>query len=99
MYDQTIIYDGNDASTEFNCAITENNEGKNCVVNFTLTENVDGPLYVYYNLKNYYQNHRRYVKSRSALQLEGSVSAPLHTHSLFLFSCLPFPAPYLWFLV
>ncbi|KAJ1440062.1 CDC50/LEM3 family [Sesbania bispinosa] len=27
------------------------------------------PIYIYYQLDNYYQNHRRYVKSRSDLQL------------------------------
>lgn len=31
------------------------------------------PIYVYYELDNYYQNHRRYVKSRSSLQLLGEV--------------------------
>ncbi|CAN0471674.1 unnamed protein product [Laminaria digitata] len=29
------------------------------------------PVFVYYELANYYQNHRRYVKSRSSLQLLG----------------------------
>jgi len=36
-----------------------------------LSQDVTGPIYVYYELKNFYQNHRRYVKSRSAYQLEG----------------------------
>lgn len=31
------------------------------------------PVFVYYELNNYYQNHRRYVKSRSSLQLLGEV--------------------------
>lgn len=31
------------------------------------------PIYVYYELDNYFQNHRRYVKSRSSLQLLGEV--------------------------
>ena len=29
------------------------------------------PVYVYYQLDNFYQNHRRYVKSRSDAQLRG----------------------------
>ena len=31
-----------------------------------------GPVYVYYQLDNFYQNHRRYVKSRSFDQLNGN---------------------------
>jgi len=30
------------------------------------------PIYLYYQLTNYYQNHRRYVKSRSDQQLDGN---------------------------
>jgi hypothetical protein len=32
---------------------------------------VQGPIYVYYGLTNFYQNHRRYVKSRDNQQLNG----------------------------
>jgi len=32
---------------------------------------VQGPVYVYYELDNFYQNHRRYVKSRDEKQLFG----------------------------
>ena len=28
-------------------------------------------MYLYYEIKNFYQNHRRYVKSRDAAQLRG----------------------------
>ncbi|CAN0542736.1 unnamed protein product, partial [Ectocarpus sp. 12 AP-2014] len=33
-----------------------------------------GPIYVYYELRKFYQNHRSYVKSRSFDQLKGGVS-------------------------
>lgn len=33
------------------------------------------PVYVYYQLDNFYQNHRRYVKSRSFSQLQGNYLA------------------------
>ena len=31
-----------------------------------------GPVYVYYELNNYYQNHRLYAKSLSDPQLKGN---------------------------
>lgn len=34
------------------------------VTNFTIGANMVAPVYVYYQLDNFYQNHRRYVKSR-----------------------------------
>jgi hypothetical protein len=37
----------------------------------TLTEKMEAPIFVYYELENFYQNHRRYVKSRSYKQLRG----------------------------
>lgn len=37
----------------------------------TVPEDMEGPVYVYYELSNYFQNHRRYVKSRSDTQLRG----------------------------
>lgn len=37
-----------------------------------ITEKIIAPVYVYYQLDNFYQNHRRYVKSRSFSQLQGT---------------------------
>ena len=37
----------------------------NCTENFTLDENWEGDVYMYYGLENFYQNHRRYIVSRS----------------------------------
>lgn len=34
---------------------------------------MNGPVYVYYELDNFYQNHRRYVKSRDYYQLRGEI--------------------------
>lgn len=38
------------------------------------TEDWQGPVYMYYGLTNFYQNHRRYVKSRDDKQLYGDVT-------------------------
>jgi hypothetical protein len=41
-----------------------------CYYNITLPE-IESPVYVYYEIKNFYQNHREYMKSRSYKQLMG----------------------------
>jgi hypothetical protein len=43
-----------------------------CNVTLNITEKIVAPVYVYYQLDNFYQNHRRYVKSRSFAQLQGT---------------------------
>lgn len=42
-----------------------------CKIPFTLVNDFHGKVYMYYGLSNYYQNHRRYVKSRDDDQLLG----------------------------
>lgn len=45
-----------------------------CKINFVLPMDFDGEVYMYYGLTNFYQNHRRYVKSRDDNQLLGILS-------------------------
>jgi hypothetical protein len=47
---------------------------KTCNLNFTFNKNINEPIYVYYELTNYFQNHKRYFQSRSMEQLWGQVS-------------------------
>ncbi|XP_042056705.1 ALA-interacting subunit 1-like [Salvia splendens] len=42
---------------------------KTCIRSLTIPKKMRQPIYVYYQLDNFYQNHRRYVKSRSDRQL------------------------------
>ncbi|EFA10416.1 cell cycle control protein 50A isoform X1 [Tribolium castaneum] len=42
-----------------------------CIIPFTLDSDFKGKVYMYYGLSNFYQNHRRYVKSRDDNQLLG----------------------------
>ena len=42
-----------------------------CQVTLNVDTDISAPIYVYYQLENFYQNHRRYVKSRSNTQLLG----------------------------
>jgi hypothetical protein len=71
VYESIYYYDDVDHANRGDCSISNTNEGKFCQVSFQLSEDVDGPLYVYYQLRKYYQNHRRYFKSISYPQLLG----------------------------
>ncbi|CAN0206686.1 unnamed protein product, partial [Discosporangium mesarthrocarpum] len=66
-----IRYDGEDVDVE-GCRVSAPNEGMQCSVQFNISRHMDPPIYVYYQLENFFQNHRRYVKSRSADQLLGN---------------------------
>ncbi|KAJ3332993.1 hypothetical protein HDU76_012336 [Blyttiomyces sp. JEL0837] len=42
---------------------------RKCTINFNIDSDMTGPVYLYYRLTNFYQNHRRYVKSFDSSQL------------------------------
>ena len=42
-----------------------------CTVTLKVEEKMEKPVYLYYQLDNFYQNHRRYVRSRNDEQLRG----------------------------
>jgi hypothetical protein len=44
----------------------------NCTLTFQIPSNMQAPVFVYYELNNYYQNHRLYAISVSPEQLSGS---------------------------
>lgn len=44
----------------------------NCRVPISLNKDFEGEVFFYYGLTNFYQNHRRYVKSRDDNQLLGN---------------------------
>eukprot|EP01033_Poteriospumella_lacustris_P018239 gene18239-13105_t len=65
------MYDGSEIDESSSCVITEGNSGSTCEISFTFDEDVTGPMYVYYEIHKFYQNHRTYTKSRSSEQLMG----------------------------
>ncbi|XP_073003270.1 ALA-interacting subunit 3-like [Typha latifolia] len=48
---------------------------KTCTRTLKVPKDMDQPIYVYYQLDNFYQNHRRYVKSRNDAQLKDAGKA------------------------
>ncbi|KAE8742953.1 hypothetical protein FOCC_FOCC011447 [Frankliniella occidentalis] len=55
-----------------------------CKLEFKLEHDFEGKVYMYYGLTNFYQNHRRYVKSRDDNQLLGRLSTTP------AYDCMPF---------
>lgn len=54
-----------------NCEVTKWNLPQTCEVTIDVEEDMSAPVYFYYEMHNFYQNHRMYVKSRDDLQLAG----------------------------
>ena len=46
-----------------------------CKINITLDEDIDSPVFVYYQLDGFFQNSRRYVKSKNVEQLMGETDS------------------------
>ena len=88
VYEMTKVYDSGSGGSTVDvkdCDIKKPGEGKVCDITFRLDKDVDGPIYVYYQLRNFYQNHRRYVSSRNDQQLMGEA----HKKSDVELSCSP----------
>lgn len=57
-----------------------------CTLQFSIPNDIGPPVYLYYRLSNFYQNHRRYVKSLDTDQLKGKA---LSNGSISGSSCNP----------
>ncbi|KAK1796227.1 hypothetical protein P4O66_009298 [Electrophorus voltai] len=78
-----IDYTGIDISSPcFNCSQSyswNTTTSCTCSIPFSLDQPFESNVFMYYGLSNFYQNHRRYVKSRDDSQLNGnfdSLKAP-----------------------
>lgn len=54
-----------------NSSVTDILSKRQCVVDFDIPADLDHTVLLYYKLTNFYQNHRRYVKSLNSDQLKG----------------------------
>ncbi|XP_034018514.1 cell cycle control protein 50A-like [Thalassophryne amazonica] len=74
-----IDYTGDDMSSPcFNCSqnISWNSTRPcTCSIPFHLDQPYESNVLMYYGLSNFYQNHRRYVKSRDDNQLNGNIDS------------------------
>ncbi|KAM9320119.1 cell cycle control protein 50B-like [Gastrophryne carolinensis] len=68
-------YDYTGAEANTSCYLCAMNTVKPCSCNltFNLTQFFAGPVYMYYELTNFYQNHYRYMISRDDQQLFGNL--------------------------
>ncbi|XP_067097560.1 cell cycle control protein 50A-like [Osmerus mordax] len=70
-----IDYTGVDMSSPcYNCSKSfswNSSRPCTCVLPFSLEQPFESNVFMYYGLSNFYQNHRRYVKSRDDSQLNG----------------------------
>lgn len=75
VVEYSVQYDGpgTDPAILANCHVDTGVSPRTCRVPISVDKEMKGTTYVYYQLDNFYQNHRRYVKSRSDKQLAGTI--------------------------
>lgn len=73
LYNQSIQYGGEGTAVENSCP------GGSCTLDFKINQKIDGKLYLYYELDNYYQNNIKYSSSVNWDQMMGKADIPLDT--------------------
>jgi len=71
LYNMSIQYGGEGTQVANQCA------GGACLLNFVIDQAVDGKLYLYYELDNYYQNNIKYSSSVNWDQMMGKTNIPM----------------------
>ncbi len=70
MYASTTVYEDS-VRYDTLCGTTNYSSPQLCNFTLTVSHDMSPPIYFYYKLHNFYQNHRRYVSSQSVYQLHG----------------------------
>lgn len=70
LYNNKIQYGGTGTSAAF-ASSCSTSSSTNCDVTFTIDADIDGPLYLYYEITNYYQNNIKYSSSVNWNQMMG----------------------------
>jgi len=71
VFEVVRLYDAYDKPYQ-ECAITTANANKTCNFSIKITEDLDPPILIHYEIENFHQNHRAYQQSRDDKQLYGS---------------------------
>eukprot|EP00245_Coleochaete_scutata_P003746 TRINITY_DN15601_c0_g1_i1.p1 TRINITY_DN15601_c0_g1~~TRINITY_DN15601_c0_g1_i1.p1 ORF type:complete len:358 (+),score=62.04 TRINITY_DN15601_c0_g1_i1:109-1182(+) len=66
---ESVCIQGATTNAQRDVIIRNTTLSKDCRIELTVTKRMKAPVYIYYQLDNFYQNHRRYVKSRVDSQL------------------------------
>jgi len=54
-----------------NATVTDPSDKRQCIIQFEIVADIEPTVLFYYKLTNFFQNHRRYVKSLDSNQLKG----------------------------
>ncbi|KAG9132358.1 hypothetical protein Leryth_013031 [Lithospermum erythrorhizon] len=73
-YDRGCIPSNYTSDKQRTAFIQDEQTEKTCLRNIIVPKKMKQPIFIYYELDDYYQNHRRYVKSRSDKQLQSPAS-------------------------
>eukprot|EP01084_Bolivina_argentea_P291742 501444_1 len=72
VIEQSVRYDTLGACGDVDASLDYTQLPKTCTIpNLVLEHDFEPPIYFYYELRNFYQNHRRFTKSKSDPQLRG----------------------------
>lgn len=69
---------------DISCEIQEGTFNQTCTFNHTITADMTKPVYLYYSLTKFYQNHREYVIASESSQLRGLFDSECDSDSLNL---------------
>lgn len=57
------------SNPDADCGIATANANRSCTIQFVIPKNLTPPILVHYQIENFYQNHRKYIKSRDVYQV------------------------------
>lgn len=83
IFTRKVQYDGKGTPSENSaCRIKESDEGRVCTLTVDIKQKMSQPVFVWYELDNFYQNHNRYTTSFNYEQLLGSYSTQLNSQCM-----------------